>query len=140
MRTLRAWLLRLAGVSQRTRAADVTLAAELDSHLQLHIDDNVRAGMTPDEARRDAHCSRWAASTQTDESIPRSRAASRFFDTLLAGPRLRRARAAEKSAASPRPPSSRFALGIGANTRHLQHRQRHAAAAVAARASRRGSS
>jgi hypothetical protein len=30
------------------------LSDELASHLQLHIDDNLRAGMTPDEARRQA--------------------------------------------------------------------------------------
>ena len=30
------------------------LSAELESHLQLHIDDNIRAGMTPQEARRRA--------------------------------------------------------------------------------------
>ena len=31
---------------------DRAFAEELESHLQLHIDDNIRAGMTPDEARR----------------------------------------------------------------------------------------
>lgn len=51
MRTVRAWLHRLAGLfTTRRRAADQD--AELRSHLQLHIDDNLRAGMTPDEARR----------------------------------------------------------------------------------------
>src|ERR1700680_934642 len=53
MRLVRAWLRRCAGLVNGTRA-DRDLAAELESHLQLHIDDNVRAGMTPDEARRDA--------------------------------------------------------------------------------------
>lgn len=33
---------------------DHELADELESHLQLHVDDNVRAGMHPDEARRQA--------------------------------------------------------------------------------------
>jgi len=36
------------------RRAELDLAAELESHLQLHIDDNLRAGMTPAEARRAA--------------------------------------------------------------------------------------
>jgi predicted permease len=31
------------------------LAAELESHLQMHIEDNLRVGMNPDEARRQAH-------------------------------------------------------------------------------------
>ena len=35
-------------------APSATSSAELDSHLQLHIDDNLRAGMTPAEARRRA--------------------------------------------------------------------------------------
>jgi len=30
------------------------MGMELESHLQLHIDDNIRAGMTPEQARRDA--------------------------------------------------------------------------------------
>jgi predicted permease len=33
---------------------DDDLAAELNAHLAAHIDDNIRAGMTPDEARRSA--------------------------------------------------------------------------------------
>jgi predicted permease len=49
----RAWLSRLVGVI-RSDHAERDLAAELDSHLQLHIDDNIRAGMTPAEARRRA--------------------------------------------------------------------------------------
>jgi len=53
MRRLRAFLVRLAShLPLRDRDAD--FAAELDSHLQHHIDDNISAGMTPDEARRAA--------------------------------------------------------------------------------------
>jgi hypothetical protein len=33
---------------------DAELAEELESHLQMHIEDNLRAGMTPEEARRAA--------------------------------------------------------------------------------------
>jgi predicted permease len=50
---VRAWLLRLLGVFASGRS-ERELSAELDSHLQLHIDDNVKAGMTPTEARRRA--------------------------------------------------------------------------------------
>ena len=53
MRHLRAALMRLAGLfrkDQRNR----DLAAEIECHLQHHIDDNVRAGMDPVEARRQA--------------------------------------------------------------------------------------
>jgi len=38
---------------QRDRL-DRELADELESHLSLHVDDNVRAGMTTEEARRHA--------------------------------------------------------------------------------------
>jgi predicted permease len=53
MRSLRAWLWRLAGVFA-SRRSDRDFAAELDSHLQLHVDDNIRAGMTPADSRRAA--------------------------------------------------------------------------------------
>ena len=36
------------------RSGDGELQAELESHLQLHIDDNLRAGMTPADAQRQA--------------------------------------------------------------------------------------
>jgi putative ABC transport system permease protein len=53
MKAVRAWFMRLVGVFGSTRA-ERELSAEIDSHLQLHIDDNLRAGMTPQEARRRA--------------------------------------------------------------------------------------
>ena len=51
IRAVRAALLRLAGVFVRRRR-EQELARELESHLELHIDDNLRAGMSPEEARR----------------------------------------------------------------------------------------
>jgi macrolide transport system ATP-binding/permease protein len=53
MRRLRAWLTRLAGVVTRGRR-EREFAEEIENHLQLHIADNLRAGMSPDEARRHA--------------------------------------------------------------------------------------
>ena len=53
MRPARAWLRRLFGVFAGA-ARDRELAAELEGHLQLHIDDNLRRGMAPAEARRQA--------------------------------------------------------------------------------------
>jgi predicted permease len=53
MRALRACLVRARALLLRDRL-DRELAAELESHLQHHIDDNIRAGMPPDEARRHA--------------------------------------------------------------------------------------
>jgi putative ABC transport system permease protein len=53
MRTLRAFLNRLTGWFRRDRR-EQDFAQEIESHLQLHIDDNLRAGMSPEEARRQA--------------------------------------------------------------------------------------
>jgi predicted permease len=52
MRRLRAFWRRVPGLFGR-RAGD-DFSAELESHLQMHIEDNLRAGMSPEEARRDA--------------------------------------------------------------------------------------
>jgi predicted permease len=51
MRRLRALILRAANLVRRR---DTEFDAELQSHIQLQIDDDVRAGVAPDEARRRA--------------------------------------------------------------------------------------
>ena len=53
MKLLRAWFMRLFGIFGSARA-ERELSAEIESHLQLHIDDNIRAGMSPQEAKRRA--------------------------------------------------------------------------------------
>ena len=80
MRRLRAWLVRLGGLFREERS-DADLAAELESHVQMHIEDNVRAGMTPDEARRDALL-RLGGVEQTKERY-RDRRGLPWLDTLL---------------------------------------------------------
>ena len=52
-RTLRRWGRRLLGVAERNRL-DQDLDAELEAHLQFHVDDNLRRGIDPSEARRQA--------------------------------------------------------------------------------------
>ena len=53
MRNLRALWIRLLSIVGLKHAGD-DIDAELESHLQMHIDDNVRSGMTPEDARRKA--------------------------------------------------------------------------------------
>ena len=53
MKAVRAWWRRVIGLFAGRRA-EHDLSAELESHLQLHVDDNLRAGMSPAEARRQA--------------------------------------------------------------------------------------
>ena len=53
MRRLRAIVFRSVGFFHKRRQ-DRELARELDAHLQLHIEENLRAGMSPAEARRHA--------------------------------------------------------------------------------------
>jgi len=53
MRKIRAFLLRIAGLFRKDRR-DRELTEEIESHLQLHVEDNLRAGMNPEQARRQA--------------------------------------------------------------------------------------
>ena len=53
MRKLREWILRFAGLFNRQRR-DRELDDEIESHLRFHIEDNLRLGMSPEDARRDA--------------------------------------------------------------------------------------
>jgi predicted permease len=51
MRQMRALMLRLRGIF-RNRATDADFSAELESHVDLHTEEGIRAGLTPHEARR----------------------------------------------------------------------------------------
>lgn len=53
MRSLRAWLSRLAGLFGKERC-ERELADEMEAHLLAHVEENLRAGMTLEQARRDA--------------------------------------------------------------------------------------
>src|SRR3954465_15231457 len=79
MRSVRVWVLRLRGVfAGASREAD--LSAELESHLQLHIDDNIRSGMTPDAARR--HAVLALGGVEPVKEKYRDRRGLPFLDTL----------------------------------------------------------
>src|SRR5262245_31955277 len=51
LRYLRGLLVRLLHLGRRSKA-ERELAEELESALQLHIDDNIKSGMSPKESRR----------------------------------------------------------------------------------------
>ena len=53
MRRMRAWLVRLTDPFNKRRR-EQELADEIETNLELQIEDNIRAGMAPDEARRNA--------------------------------------------------------------------------------------
>jgi putative ABC transport system permease protein len=53
MRTLRAWIVRVIAFVRPGRG-EREFAEELQSHIDLHVADNLSAGMTPAEARRQA--------------------------------------------------------------------------------------
>src|SRR5215469_15709202 len=53
MKALWALWARVKGLFGKSRR-EQEMAAEFESHLQMHIDDNIRAGMTPEQARREA--------------------------------------------------------------------------------------
>ena len=53
MNRFRELMMRFCGLFNRQHK-DRELEAEIESHLQLHIEENLRLGMSPQEARRQA--------------------------------------------------------------------------------------
>lgn len=53
MRLVAGWVRRVAGLFKQTHS-DKDMADEFESHLQMQIADNLRSGMTPEAATRDA--------------------------------------------------------------------------------------
>lgn len=80
MRAVRAFWKRVAGLWSGAQR-DNEVAAELEAHLQLHVDDNLRAGMTPEEARRQAILK--LGGVESTKQICRERNTVPLFEHLL---------------------------------------------------------
>src|SRR5947207_13347863 len=116
MRQLRAWFLRLGGLFDSAHR-EKDLAAEMASHLQMHIEDNLRAGMSPAEAYRQALI-KLGGVEQTKE-IYRDRRGLPLLETLFQDLRFS-FRILRKNPGFPAVAALPPALGLAAKTANLR--------------------
>jgi predicted permease len=79
MRMLRAWAYRLCGLVTRGRRQR-QFDAELESHIELHVEDGVGRGLSPEEARRQALLA--LGGVQSAREAYRDRGGIPAFDTI----------------------------------------------------------
>jgi macrolide transport system ATP-binding/permease protein len=111
MRKLRAFVLRFKGLFSKD-ARERELADELESHIQMHVDDNIRAGMSPHEARRVA-VMKLGGVDQAKEAY-RDRATIPFLESIVHDLRFT-LRQLRKNPAFTVTAIAMVALGIGAS-------------------------
>lgn len=112
MKSVRAFFLRVFGVFA-SRRSDRDIAAELESHVQMHIDDNLRAGMTLVEARRRAMIA--LGSMEGTKEAVRDRRGLPVFESLVRDVRYG-ARSLIKTPGFTLAAIVILGLGIGVNT------------------------
>ena len=112
MRQIRSFLLRLGGLFRHSRQ-ELDLTAELESNLAFHIEDNLRAGMPPEEARRQAIL-KFGGIENTKQDC-RDRLGLPFLETLLYDLRYA-TRALGRSRMFAVVAVATLAFGIGAST------------------------